>query len=60
MDKDLLADGLVKKEISDQLDISTHTVNNHVRNIYEKLNVKNGPAAVGEGFRSGILPKRDK
>lgn len=52
----LLADGLAKKEISDRLNISSHTVNNHSRNIYEKLNVQSAPGAVGKAFRFGILP----
>ena len=51
----LLAEGLAKKEISAELDISIHTVNNHIRNIYDKLDVQSGTAAVGKAFRSGIL-----
>ena len=51
-----LAQGMVKKQIADDLKISTHTVSNHVRHIYEKLKVPNGPAAVNKAFRTGILP----
>lgn len=52
----LLADGLVKKEIADRLNISTTTVVSHVARIYEKFNVQNAPAAIAKAFQSGILP----
>lgn len=52
----LLAEGLVKKEISARLGISTFTVQAHVRNIYGKLHVPNAPAAVSQGYRKGLLP----
>jgi DNA-binding NarL/FixJ family response regulator len=51
----LMADGLVKKEIADQLGISAHTVNNHIRHIYEKLHVPNAPAAVAKAYKSGLF-----
>ncbi|MDP4625273.1 MAG: response regulator transcription factor [Akkermansiaceae bacterium] len=51
----LLADGLVKKEIAHQLNISSHTVNNHIRHIYEKLQVQNAPAAINEAYKKGIF-----
>ena len=37
----LIKDGLSNNEISEHLDISINTVKSHVKNIYEKLNVKN-------------------
>ena len=52
----LLATGLVKKEIADRLSISAHTVNNHIRHIYEKLHVPNAPSAIAKAYKSGILP----
>ena len=52
----LLAEGLVKKQIADRLNISPFTVAAHVRNIYTKLQVVNAPAAVNQAFRKGILP----
>ena len=52
----LLGDGRVKKEIGDLLNITYGTVATHVRNIYEKLNVINAPAAITKAYRTGILP----
>lgn len=51
----LLGEGLVKKEIGDKLDITYGTVATHVRNIYEKLNVINAPAAITKAYKSGIF-----
>ncbi len=52
----LLAEGYVKKEIADQLGISTTTVITHVAHIYEKLNVTNAPSAINKAYRMGIFP----
>ncbi len=51
----LLAQGLVKKEIANQLGISTTTVVTHVAHIYDKLHVQNAPAAVAKAFHMGIF-----
>ncbi len=51
-----LAEGQVKKEIAERFGISITTVVTHVSHIYEKLNVKNAPAAVAKAFQMGILP----
>ena len=51
----LLAEGLVKKEIADQLNIGYSTVDTHVSHIYEKLEVRNAPSAVSQAFRKGLL-----
>ncbi len=51
----LLAQGKVRKEISQELEITVNTVAYHVDHIYEKLEVVNAPAAVAKGFRSGLL-----
>jgi DNA-binding CsgD family transcriptional regulator len=37
---ELLAWGAAKKEVADQLDISTRTVENTARNIYEKIDIQ--------------------
>lgn len=55
---ELLSQGLLKKQISDQLGISTPTVSTHVSHIYEKLEVQNAPAAITTAFKAGILPVR--
>lgn len=52
----LLSQGLVKKEIASELNISFFTVSTHVRHIYEKLEVPNAPAAVAKAYKSGLLP----
>jgi DNA-binding NarL/FixJ family response regulator len=52
---ELLADGLQKREIAEQLHISYPTVDAHVRHIYEKLDVKNAPSAVRAAYRMGIF-----
>ena len=51
----LLSNGLVKKEIADQLNISFATVDTHIRHIYEKLDVQNAPSAVRKAFILGLF-----
>ena len=53
---ELLANGLVKKEIGNALGISFFTVSSHIRHIYDKLNVLNAPAAISTAYQKGILP----
>ncbi len=55
---ELLAEGLVKKEIARRLGIGYATVDTHVSHIYAKLNVANAPAAVSQAYARGILPAR--
>lgn len=52
----LLADGFLKKEIGDKLNISVTTVATHIRHIYEKLGVQNAPAAINKAYNHGIFP----
>jgi DNA-binding NarL/FixJ family response regulator len=47
----LLARGLLYKEISDQLHISTSTVRQHIHRIYEKLHVQNRTEAINKTSR---------
>ncbi|MES2597501.1 MAG: response regulator transcription factor [Verrucomicrobiota bacterium] len=44
----LLSKGYLYKEIGEQLEISTHTVNSHIRRIYEKLHVQSRSQAVAK------------
>ncbi len=46
----LLSRGLLYKEISDQLSISTGTVRQHIHRIYEKLHVQNRTEALNKAF----------
>jgi DNA-binding NarL/FixJ family response regulator len=55
----LLSDGLVKKEIANQLKISFATVDSHIRHIYEKLDVQNAPSAVRKAFKLGLFSAHD-
>ncbi len=50
----MLAKGLIKKEIAEQLGVSYHTVNSHVRNIYAKLKVHNLSGAVAKAIHLGL------
>lgn len=47
---EMLAKGLIYKEIADQLHISAETVRKHVYHIYEKLHVSNRVEAVNKFF----------
>ena len=46
----VLADGLLYKEIADRLNIAHGTVRQHIHNIYEKLHVSNRTEAVNKYF----------
>lgn len=50
-----LVQGLIKKEIADELNISQHTVDMHVRSVYRKLHVRSQTEAVSKALRQGIV-----
>jgi len=50
-----LVKGLSHKLIAAELFISIHTVNTHIRNIYEKLHVRSVSAAVAKAIREKIV-----
>lgn len=52
-----MVQGLTKKEIADQLDLSFHTVDKHIRGIYSKLHVNTMTGAVAKALKEGLLPK---
>lgn len=51
----LMSEGLAQKEIADALAISPHTVDNHVRHIYEKLHVRSGLEAVARAVKEHLI-----
>lgn len=51
----LLVDGLAMKEAAARLGISYHTVDTHVRNVYEKLHVRSRAEAVAKAVRERLL-----
>jgi DNA-binding NarL/FixJ family response regulator len=51
----LMAEGLVKKEIAETLNISTATVVTHTNHIYEKLHANNAPSAIDKAHRLGLF-----
>ncbi|HEY4965530.1 MAG TPA: response regulator transcription factor [Puia sp.] len=50
----LLSKGLLYKEISDRLNISTGTVRQHIHRIYEKLHVQNRTEAINKAFGNNL------
>jgi DNA-binding NarL/FixJ family response regulator len=51
----LLVDGLTKKEIAEKLFLSFHTIDNHLRNIYGKLQVQKRSGAVAKALKERLL-----
>ncbi len=50
----LVAKGLLYKEIADQLGISFHTVRQHIGRIYEKLHVQNKTEAINKVYGNRV------
>jgi DNA-binding NarL/FixJ family response regulator len=52
---ELMTQGLIKKEIAEQLALSYHTVDTHLRNIYTKLHVHTRTGAVAKALRERLF-----
>jgi DNA-binding NarL/FixJ family response regulator len=52
---ELMTQGLIKKEIADRLEISYHTVDTHLRNIYTKLHVHSSTGAVAKAIKERLF-----
>jgi len=51
----LIAEGLSNKQIGERLNLSVHTVKNHVHNILEKLQMQNRSEVVHYIFSEGLM-----
>ncbi len=51
----LLARGMTRKEISEYLSLSTHTVNTHLEHTYQKMGIRNAAAAVAIAIREHLI-----
>lgn len=49
------AKGLTRQEIADELNLSPHSVTEYIKRSFDKLQVRNLPAAVSEAIRRGFL-----
>jgi DNA-binding NarL/FixJ family response regulator len=52
---ELLVGGRTKPQIAEQLTLSPHTIDGHVRNIYAKLHVNNRSGAVAKALKEHLL-----
>jgi DNA-binding NarL/FixJ family response regulator len=52
---DLMTKGFIKKEIADQLELSYHTVDTHLRNIYTKIHVHTRTGAVAKALKEKLF-----
>jgi len=52
---ELLVEGFTMRQIAERLHVSYHTVDNHIRNIYEKLHVHSRSGAVAKAIKERLL-----
>ncbi|GAB5535135.1 MAG: response regulator transcription factor [Rubricoccaceae bacterium] len=52
---ELLVTGLTMKEVAARMEVSYHTVDTHVRHIYDKLHVRSRGGAVAKALRERIV-----
>ncbi len=53
-----LADGRSYQQAADGLGVSINTIRNHIRSVYEKLQVHSRSEAVSKALREGLIPLR--
>jgi DNA-binding NarL/FixJ family response regulator len=51
----LLVEGLSKKQISEKIFLSHHTIDSHIRNIYAKLEVHSKGSAISKAIREKLI-----
>lgn len=51
----LLVEGLSKKQIAEKIFLSYHTIDSHIRNIYEKLEVHSRSSAVAKAIKEKLI-----
>jgi DNA-binding NarL/FixJ family response regulator len=51
----LMVTGLIKKEIAEKLSLSYHTIDTHLRNIYQKLHVHTRTGAVAKALKERLF-----
>lgn len=51
----LFSEGLAKKEIGNNLNLSIHTIDGYTRSLFKKLNVNTATSAVAKGLRINII-----
>jgi DNA-binding NarL/FixJ family response regulator len=51
----LMAKGKGRQAMSEDLNISEHTVDSHIRSLYKKLNASNNVEAVSVAIRRGVI-----
>ena len=51
----LVARGMTKQQVADELEISPHSVSGYLRRAFDKLHVHSLPAAVSAAIRRGLL-----
>jgi DNA-binding NarL/FixJ family response regulator len=52
---EFMVQGLIKKEIADKMSLSYHTVDTHLRNIYQKLHVNSRTHAVAKALKERLF-----
>ena len=52
---ELLVQGFTMRQIAERLHVSYHTVDNHIRNIYDKLHVHSRSGAVAKAIKERLL-----